>query len=68
MRKMAELQTKVSEADKDRQVEIAMNTENNLTQERMKAADMTVDEVKLRQEQQETAIRLNNEVQQRLGG
>ena len=67
-RKMLELQTKVMEADKDRQVDVAMNTENNLTQERMKAADMTVDEVRLRQEQQETAIQLNNQIQSDLGG
>jgi uncharacterized protein HemY len=59
---------KVAEADKDRQVEVAMNTENNLTQERMKAADMTVDEVKLRQAQQKTALELNREVQQNIGG
>ena len=67
-RALADMQMKVAEADKDRQVEVAMNTENNLTQERMKAADMTVDEVKLRQAQQKTALELNREVQQNIGG
>ena len=67
-RKMAELNARAAEADKQRQFDAAMNSENNLTQERMKAADLTVDEVRLRQEQQQTAIDLSREVQQHLGG
>jgi hypothetical protein len=31
---------------------MAMNAENNLTQERIKTAELTVDEVKLRKEQE----------------
>jgi hypothetical protein len=44
-----------------------MNAENNLTQERIKTAEMTVDEVKLRNEQEETAIKLNQSTQRNLG-
>jgi hypothetical protein len=64
---MAKLQADVAEKDKKRQVDIAMNAENNLTQERMKAADLTVDEARLQKEQGETAIKLNEEAQRKLG-
>ncbi len=66
-RKMLELQHEAEEAEKDRQAEFAMNTQDNLTNERIKAADVTVDEVKLRQAQQKTVTALNREVQQSLG-
>ena len=49
------------------QVDVAMNAENNLTKERMKEAELTVDEVKLRQEQQETAVALQEKAQRNLG-
>lgn len=49
------------------QVDVAMNAENNLTKERMKEAELTVDEVKLRQEQQETAVALQEAAQRNLG-
>ena len=49
------------------QVDVAMNAENNLTKERMKEAELTVDEVKLRQEQQETALTLQEAAQRNLG-
>jgi hypothetical protein len=51
----------------DRDADVAMNAENNLTQERIKTAELTVDEVKLRKEQEETAIRLNQSTQRNLG-
>lgn len=44
-----------------------MNAENNLTQERIKTAELTVDEAKLRKEQEETAIQLNQQTQRNLG-
>ncbi len=47
------------EKAQDRDARVAMNAENNLTQERIKTAELTVDEVKLRKEQEETAIQLN---------
>ena len=51
----------------DRDADVAMNAENNLTQERIKTAELTVDEVKLRKEQEETAIKLNQSTQRNLG-
>jgi hypothetical protein len=51
----------------DRDADVAMNAENNLTQERIKTAELTVDEVKLRNEQEETAIKLNQTTQRNLG-
>jgi hypothetical protein len=51
----------------DRDAKIAMNAENNLTTERIKTAELTVDEVKLRKEQEETAIQLNQATQRNLG-
>jgi hypothetical protein len=44
-----------------------MNAENNLTQERIKSAELTVDELRLRKEQEQTAIKLQNEAQRNLG-
>jgi len=63
----ARLQADESNRDKDRQVKIAMNAEDNLTQERIKTAELTVDEAKLRKEQEETAIQLNQMAQRNLG-
>ena len=56
-----------AEKAQDRDAKIAMNAENNLTQERIKTAELTVDEVKLRKEQEETAIKLNQSTQRNLG-
>jgi hypothetical protein len=60
-------QTEIAQKEKDRQVKIAMNAEDNLTTERMKTADLTLDEVKLRQEQEQTAVQLQNLTQRNLG-
>lgn len=49
------------------QVDIAMNAENNLTKERMKEADLTVDELRLQAEQQRTAEKLQQAAQRNLG-
>jgi hypothetical protein len=61
------LQADMAQKDKDRQIKIAINSEDNLTTERMKTADLTLDEVKLRQEQEQTAIKLQNVTQRNLG-
>jgi hypothetical protein len=61
------LQAEMAQKEKALQIEVAMNAENNLTDERMKTAELTVDEVKLRQEQEKTATLLNREVRQQLG-
>jgi hypothetical protein len=56
-----------AEKDKELQVKVAMNAEDNLTEERIKTAELTLDEVKLRKEQEETAIQLNQATQRKLG-
>ena len=61
------LQMQIQKDAQDRDAKIAMNAENNLTQERIKTAELTVDEVKLRKEQEETAIQLNQSTQRNLG-
>ena len=63
----AKLQAELAEKEKARQVEVAMNAENNLTSERIKTAELTVDEIKLRQEQEKTATELNRQAQKYLG-
>ena len=60
-------QAEMQQKEKDRQIKIAMNAEDNLTTERIKTAELTVDEVKLRQEQEQTAIKLQNVTQRNLG-
>ena len=59
----AEMQAK----KESEQYKVAMNAENNLTTERIKTAELTVDEVRLRQEQEKTAMKLNQETQRNLG-
>ena len=61
-------QQRAAEAQQKLQAEIAMNAENNLTEERMRSAEILLDEEKLRREQLETAMKLNEQVQRRLGG
>jgi hypothetical protein len=64
----AKLQADIAQKDKQAQMDVAMNAENNLTQERMKTAELTVDELRLRKEQNETALKLNEATQHNLGG
>ena len=61
------LQNDMTQDEKDREVKIAMNAENNLTTERLKTAELTVDELRLRKEQEQTAIKLQNVTQRNLG-
>jgi hypothetical protein len=49
------------------QLEVAMQTEKNLTQERIESARLTRDAAKLQQEQMKTATQLQNEAQTYLG-
>jgi hypothetical protein len=60
-------QAEMANLEKDRQVKVAMNAENNLTTERIKTAELTVDEIRLRKEQEQTAIKLNEQTQRNLG-
>jgi len=61
------LQAQMQKDAQDRDSKVAMNAEDNLTEERIKTAELTVDEVKLRKEQEETAIQLNQSTQRNLG-
>jgi hypothetical protein len=60
-------QAEMAKDAQEQQTKVAMNAENNLTTERIKTAELTVDEVKLRQEQERTAIALNKQTQRNLG-
>jgi hypothetical protein len=60
-------QAEMAKDQQEQEAKIAMNAENNLTTERIKTAELTVDEVKLRQEQEKTAIALNKQTQRNLG-
>jgi len=60
-------QAEMQKDQQEQEAKVAMNAENNLTTERIKTAELTVDEVKLRQEQEKTAIALNKQTQRNLG-
>jgi hypothetical protein len=66
-RRAARDQADMAQKDKDLQAKIAMNAENNLTKERMMTADLTVEEIKLQREQEETALKLQEATQRKLG-
>jgi len=55
-------------AQADRELEVAINSTDNLTKERIASAELTRDAAKLQQEQYDTAISLQNEAQRHLGG
>jgi hypothetical protein len=63
----AKMQSDAAQKEKELQYKVAMNAEDNLTNERIKTAELTVDEVRLRQEQEQTAIKLNEQTQRNLG-
>jgi hypothetical protein len=66
--KKAQMEQDVVEQGKKQQFEIAMNAEDNLTEERMKTLQMTVEAARVKAEQEQTAIDLQNAVQRNLGG
>ena len=53
--------------DKEIQTKVILNTENKLTEERIKSAELTHDAAKLQQEQIDTAIAAQNAVQSSIG-
>ena len=61
--KAQKMQLDSQEGASDREVRVAMNTENNLTKERMETLDLTLETAKLKREQGESAIALQNAVQ-----
>ena len=52
---------------KKSQTDILLSTENNLTQERIKSAELTHDAARLQHEQIQTAIDAQNQIQSQLG-
>ena len=65
-RQQAKDQIEVSEAQKDRAIEVALNAENNLTQERMKSAQVMADQLKTRQEQEKSVSEAEQLAQENL--
>ena len=63
----AKLQQDMQLATQKLQADMAKNTENNLTQERIKSADLTRDAANLQYEQVKTALEAQNLIQQTLG-
>jgi len=66
-RRAARDQADIAQKQKDNEIKVAINAENNLTTERIKAADLTVDQVRLQKEQGQTAVALNEKTQRNLG-
>jgi len=65
-RRAARDQAEMAHTQKELETKVAMNAEDNLTTERMKTADITADELKLRNEQEKTAMELNLRAQREL--
>jgi len=68
MLKGQELQIDAEEKTARRQMDIALNAEDNLTKERIETARLTQKDQQLQSEQFETAIRLQTEAQKNIGG
>ena len=66
--KAADMQRLAQESEKDLQTRVLMNTEDNLTAERIKSAELTNDAARLQHEQVQTAIDAQNALQTNLGG
>ena len=64
----AKLTNEKQNVQNQRELDIAINSTDNLTKERIASAQLTRDAAKLQQEQYETAISLQNEAQRHLGG
>jgi hypothetical protein len=65
--KTQQMQQDATEAERKEQLEIALNSVDNLTKERIETARLTQKDQELQTEQFETAIRLQQEVQRKLG-
>ena len=66
-RRTARDQIEMELKKKDQEIDVAMNVEKLLTQERMKTADLSVEEAKLKREQEQTVLELNQATQRNLG-
>lgn len=65
---MKKLDVSVQQADEKNQIDMAMATEENLTEERIKTIQLSVDAAKLKGEQEQTVIDLQNKIQNNLTG
>ena len=65
--KTQQMQQDATEAERKEQLEIALNSVDNLTKERIETARLTQKDQELQTEQFDTAIRLQQEVQRKLG-
>ena len=65
--KSQQLQQDAAEFDRKEQMDIALNSVDNLTKERIETARLTQKDQELQAEQFDTAIRLQNEAQRKLG-
>jgi hypothetical protein len=65
--KALEIQKKDEREDKKLQFEAAMNVEDNLTRERIETVDQTIEAARLKKEQGESALALQQTVQRNLG-
>jgi hypothetical protein len=65
--KAADMQMQSKEATDKIQAEIIRNTENNLTAERIKSAELTHDAAQLQHEQLQTVLEAQNQIQSNLG-
>ena len=66
--KQAQIAQDIQEQQRKEQFEAAMNTENNLTDERMKTLGLTVEAARLKHEQSQTATDLQDVLQRNLKG
>ena len=62
------LQAKTAYEMQKLQNEVVQNTEDNLTQERIKAAEVTRDAAQLQHEQLQTVLEAQNQAQANIGG
>jgi len=66
--KAQDMQVRNQEFQQKIQADIVKNTENNLTDERIKSAELTRDAAQLQHEQLQTVIDAQNQIQTNLGG
>jgi arginine utilization protein RocB len=65
--KTQQMQQDAAQEERQEQLDIALNSVDNLTKERIETARLTQKDQELQNEQFETAIRLQQEVQRKLG-
>jgi hypothetical protein len=64
---MAKLMQRQQETSEKLKVDLLRNTENNLTEERIKSAELTKDAAQLQHEQLQTALNVQQSLQSQIG-